>query len=232
MTSSFCTPSDTEEEEEKPYVSPPSTTEREGGVERGGQLCGSPLHINSAPLPTVPNPPRDGLPANFLVLDESILLQSKKCRSLHLQGNELQKTGERGWERDEEEEDVDEDEDNCNNTYGKGKDVRSDWGQEEKIFQETRKFPPLLPLHLRYTPLNTPPTPFRCSSDGTMLVLDPDNSATRPAPEQLPCPLSVTIQHVYFQRREDHVVLGMTTRYRNKCATIVYYTTAANTSLH
>lgn len=197
----------------------------------------------------VPKAPMDGRPANYLILDDSFLQLSeenytsnrnnnrnsndnnnnnnnsnnsnKKRASMsaasespvhadHLDGDAPKvKKGEKVEEKEEASDDG--------------------WGQEEVLFKNTQKFPPLLPLHLRYTPLNTTPTPFRCSSDGTMLVLDPSSStACRPAPEQLPCPLSVTIQHVYFQRREDHVVLGMTTRYENKCATIVYYTTATN----
>lgn len=100
------------------------------------------------------------------------------------------------------------------------------WGQDEIMFEETRKYPPLMPLHLRYTPLNTPPTPFRCSPDGKLVIIDESNEGmTRPSPEHLPLPLSVTMNHVYFQRREDHAVMGMTTRYGNKCSTLVYYTT-------
>lgn len=179
---------------------------------------------------TTPHPPGDGSPANYLVLDETLLRVSRRTVD-SMQPSSSSSDGravsvpEPGT---------------CEKwVHPGGKPMNSKttkdgekegnlWGQEEKMFEETRRFPPLLPLHLRYTPLNTPPTPFRCSSDGKMLVLNPNDSSTRPAPEQLPCPLSVTIQHVYFQRREDHVVLGMTTRYENKCATIVYYTTASN----
>ena len=99
-----------------------------------------------------------------------------------------------------------------------------DWGQEEITFEETRKYPPMLPPHLRYTPLNTPPTQVRCAPDGIMniaqdhMVLDP---------EHLPLPLSVTINHVYLQRRDDHTVLGVTTRYGNKFTTVVYYKSVA-----
>lgn len=105
-----------------------------------------------------------------------------------------------------------------------------DWGQEEVMFEENRKFPPIMPLHLRYTPLNTPPTPFRCSPDGRMILLEDAGGEARPSPEHLPLPLSVTINHVYFQRRDDHAVMGMTTRYGNKCSTIVYYTSLNNTN--
>ncbi|KPA84064.1 hypothetical protein ABB37_02180 [Leptomonas pyrrhocoris] len=98
------------------------------------------------------------------------------------------------------------------------------WGQEPIMFEESRKYPPIVPLHLRYTPLNTPPTLVRCSRDGRMAVMDSglENNPRMP-PEHLPLPLSVTINHVYFQRREDHAVMGVTTRYCNKFTTVVYY---------
>lgn len=92
------------------------------------------------------------------------------------------------------------------------------WGQVETQFDETRKYPPMLPPHLRYTPLNTPPTQVRCHSDGSLNVATNVLEA-----EHLPLPLSVTINHVYFQKREDHVVSGMTTRHCNKFTTIAYY---------
>jgi len=94
------------------------------------------------------------------------------------------------------------------------------WGQEAVTFEETRKLPPILPPHLRYTPLNTPPTQYRCGDDGSVtpvagpLALDP---------EHLPMPLSATINHVYFQRRDDHVVVGVTTRFKNKFTSVVLY---------
>lgn len=92
------------------------------------------------------------------------------------------------------------------------------WGHVETQFEETRKYPPMLPPHLRYTPLNTPPTQVRCQHDGSLNVATSTLEA-----EHLPLPLSVTINHVYFQKREDHVVSGMTTRYCNKFTTIAYY---------
>lgn len=99
------------------------------------------------------------------------------------------------------------------------------WGQEEVMFEESRKYPPMVPLHLRYTPLNTPPTLVRCARDGRLTVTDgADGEVERVHPEHLPLPLSVTINHVYFQRREDHAVMGVTTRYCNKFTTVVYYT--------
>ncbi|KAG5478643.1 hypothetical protein LSCM1_06047 [Leishmania martiniquensis] len=98
------------------------------------------------------------------------------------------------------------------------------WGQEPIMFEESRKYPPIVPLHLRYTPLNTPPTLVRCSRDGRMAVMDSGvEHNSRVSPEHLPLPLSVTINHVYFQRREDHAVVGVTTRYCNKYTTVVYY---------
>nr|CCM15750.1 hypothetical protein, conserved [Leishmania guyanensis] len=98
------------------------------------------------------------------------------------------------------------------------------WGQEPIMFEESRKYPPIVPLHLRYTPLNTPPTLVRCSRDGRMAVMDTGGEHnSRVPPEHLPLPLSVTINHVYFQRREDHAVMGVTTRYCNKYTTVVYY---------
>lgn len=97
----------------------------------------------------------------------------------------------------------------------------SGWGQTETQFDETRKYPPILPPHLRYTPLNTPPTQMRCLQDGSINVAQ-DTPRMLEA-EHLPLPLSVTINHVYFQKREDHVVSGMTTRYCNKFTTIAYY---------
>jgi len=100
-------------------------------------------------------------------------------------------------------------------------DASEGWGQEHYVFDETRKFPPVLPPHLRYTPLNTPPTQHRFNADGKMSPTD--EAAFVLDPEHLPLPLTVTINHVYYQRREEHTVLGMTTRVRNKFTTVVYY---------
>lgn len=97
----------------------------------------------------------------------------------------------------------------------------SGWGQQQTVFEETRKNPPILPPHLRYTPLNTPPTQFRCNAEGTLVPAENLNLPLDPV--HLPLPLSVTVNHVYFQRREDHTVLGVTTRYKNKFTSIVYY---------
>lgn len=105
-------------------------------------------------------------------------------------------------------------------TTGDDDDIVDDgegWNKEVPKWDETRKYPPQLPAHLRYTPLNTPPTQVRCV-DGEL-----SNSGALLDSENLPLPLSVTINHVYFQRRVDHVVVGMTTRYNNKYTTVAYY---------
>ncbi|AAZ13012.1 hypothetical protein, conserved [Trypanosoma brucei brucei TREU927] len=102
----------------------------------------------------------------------------------------------------------------------------SGWGQEEIIHKEDRKHPPIMPVHLRYTPVNTPLTAARCALDGFMRTTDEDTVS----PENLPIPLSVTVNHVYFQRREDHCVTAMTTRFCNKYSTMVYYSKAEPTA--
>eukprot|EP00388_Colpodella_angusta_P043249 GDKK01058927.1.p1 GENE.GDKK01058927.1~~GDKK01058927.1.p1 ORF type:complete len:281 (+),score=31.45 GDKK01058927.1:20-862(+) len=96
------------------------------------------------------------------------------------------------------------------------------WGQERVVFEETRKYPPMLPPHLRYTPLNAPPTQMRVAPDGSMQPSSPEH-LNRLDAEHLPLPLSVTINHVYFQRRDDHTITGITTRYRDKYTTVAYY---------
>ncbi|KAG8342156.1 putative Glycogen recognition site of AMP activated protein [Trypanosoma vivax] len=93
------------------------------------------------------------------------------------------------------------------------------WGFEETKFSEDRRYPPIMPVHLRYTPLNTPPTAMRCTRDGVVCAVSEETVS----PENLPLPLSGTVNHLYFQRREDHVVAGLTTRYCNKYVTVVYY---------
>lgn len=94
------------------------------------------------------------------------------------------------------------------------------WSQEPVAFEETRKLPPILPPHLRYTPLNTPPTQYRADTTGVVSAVPTEQVLD---PEHLPLPLSATINHVYFQRREDHVVVGVTTRFRNKYTSVVLY---------
>ena len=94
------------------------------------------------------------------------------------------------------------------------------WGQQAVTFEETRKLPPILPPHMRYTPLSNPPTQYRVDQAGIVAAV-PDGIAVDP--EHLPMPLSVTINHVYFQRRDDHVVAGITSRFKNKFTSVVYY---------
>ena len=104
------------------------------------------------------------------------------------------------------------------------------WSQHPPQFEETRKFPPMMPPHLRYTPLNAPPSQTRCDADGNFIPesdaggVDGGEGGTAVlGPEHRPAPLSVTINHIYFQRREDHTLVGITTRYQDKCTSIAYY---------
>mmetsp|Transcript_142284 Transcript_142284/g.248088 ORF Transcript_142284/g.248088 Transcript_142284/m.248088 type:complete len:269 (-) Transcript_142284:176-982(-) len=105
--------------------------------------------------------------------------------------------------------------------FGKGQVMMDDgYGQEEAVFEETRKFPPLCPPHLRYTPLNSSPQKryFGDAPSGTP-------SAYRPSgdPCVLPMPLHVTVNHVYFQRRDGYSLMGTTCRYKSKYCTVVFY---------
>lgn len=97
----------------------------------------------------------------------------------------------------------------------------SGWSQNPPQFEETRKFPPMMPPHLRYTPLNAPPSQFRCDQDGNVVPVTDEGAAV--GPEHRPAPLSVTINHMYFQRREDHTLVGITARFRDKATSISYY---------
>ncbi len=169
------------------------------------------------------------------------------------------------------------------------------WSQNAPVFEETRKFPPIMPPHLRYTPLNAPPTrvrvgasdeptnsnnnnnnPFNSPHQSTaassfssfsntsannnnnnssvpnnannnqqqqsfgnlnntnsstsaqqqqqlQLTAEEDCGGLLEGSDQRPAPLSVTINHVYFQKREDHTLVGITTRYQDKCTSIAYY---------
>lgn len=90
------------------------------------------------------------------------------------------------------------------------------WGREETVFEETRKFPPLCPPHLCFTPLNTPPQ-MRCFGDAPLLPTTFGEDLT------LPLPLHVTVNHVYFQRRDRYFLMGVTTRFANKYSTVVFY---------
>lgn len=100
-------------------------------------------------------------------------------------------------------------------------DDSQDWGQKSAVFEETRKMPPILPPHMRYTPLSNPPTQYRLDPASGQVAAVPN--AMSLDPEHLPMPMTVTINHVYFQRREDHVVVGVTTRFKNKFTSVVYY---------
>lgn len=102
--------------------------------------------------------------------------------------------------------------------------AEKEWGQDEILFKETRKFPPIIPPHLLYTPLNTPPTPFRVLPDGrTIVPRGEDDGELSRSPEHLPLPLSVTINRIYFRRRDNHTAMGITHRYQSKSFTINYY---------
>eukprot|EP01061_Rhynchopus_euleeides_P003101 TRINITY_DN1237_c6_g1_i1.p1 TRINITY_DN1237_c6_g1~~TRINITY_DN1237_c6_g1_i1.p1 ORF type:complete len:332 (+),score=87.15 TRINITY_DN1237_c6_g1_i1:43-996(+) len=84
---------------------------------------------------------------------------------------------------------------------------RETYGQTRWVFEETRKLPPLFPPHLRYTPLTSMPP-----------------AEPRPTKEPvIPTPYHVTINHMYFQARDDYNVIGSTYRYNDKYSTVVYY---------
>eukprot|EP00761_Pharyngomonas_kirbyi_P000017 gb/GECH01000017.1/.p1 GENE.gb/GECH01000017.1/~~gb/GECH01000017.1/.p1 ORF type:complete len:258 (+),score=56.01 gb/GECH01000017.1/:1-774(+) len=72
--------------------------------------------------------------------------------------------------------------------------------QEEKRFEETKKSPPKLPPHVKFTPLNSERNPYL-----------------------LPIPLHVTLNHTYFAERSHCLTLGMTQRYKSKFSTMVIY---------
>jgi hypothetical protein len=105
--------------------------------------------------------------------------------------------------------------------FGKAQ-VKGDdgYGQEEAVFEETRKFPPLCPPHLRYTPLNSSPQKryFGDAPAGTPTAYRPSGD-----PCVLPMPLHVTVNHVYFQRRDGYSLMGTTCRYKSKYCTVVFY---------
>jgi hypothetical protein len=95
------------------------------------------------------------------------------------------------------------------------------YGQEEVVFEETRKFPPLCPPHLRYTPLNSSPQKRsfgEATASAGVLPFRPSGD-----PCVLPMPLHVTVNHVYFQRREGYSLMGTTSRYKAKYCTVVFY---------
>eukprot|EP01027_Heterolobosea_sp_BB2_P007799 GEZU01011577.1.p1 GENE.GEZU01011577.1~~GEZU01011577.1.p1 ORF type:complete len:232 (+),score=41.85 GEZU01011577.1:526-1221(+) len=103
-----------------------------------------------------------------------------------------------------------------NNSFSK--DVKNTYTCPETKFEENKKNPPLLPPHLRYTPLNSP-----------MRKGEHD-------PSILPVPLHVTLNHIYFTRESEGVLqLAVTQRYKSKFSTVVLYkpthsTTATSSS--
>eukprot|EP00756_Hemistasia_phaeocysticola_P043901 Hpha_TRINITY_DN17482_c0_g1::TRINITY_DN17482_c0_g1_i1::g.85743::m.85743/K07199/PRKAB; 5'-AMP-activated protein kinase, regulatory beta subunit len=84
------------------------------------------------------------------------------------------------------------------------------YARERKKFDETRKFPPLFPPHLRFTPLNAPISQGRVQEAVV-------------ATQSLPQPYLPTINHLYFQAREGYSVVGTTHRHEQKYSTVVYY---------
>lgn len=99
------------------------------------------------------------------------------------------------------------------------------YGHEEVLFEETRKYPPLCPPHLRFSPLNSSPQKrFFCNTSS--VNTNPRNSKVfLPSgdPCVLPTPLHVTVNHVYFQRRDGYSLMGTTCRYKSKYCTVVFY---------
>lgn len=87
-----------------------------------------------------------------------------------------------------------------------------EYGQVEKIFIENKKTMPMLPPHLKYTPLNA--TPRRYPHD----------------PSLLPVPLHVTVNHAYFSEQNNVRMIGITQRYKEKFSTIVLYKPTTNSA--
>ena len=79
------------------------------------------------------------------------------------------------------------------------------FGQIEHVFVESKKNPPTVPPHLRYTPLNS-----------TAPTHDHD-------PTIVPIPLMVTLNHTYFTESQDLEAIGITSRFREKYSTVVLY---------
>jgi len=102
-------------------------------------------------------------------------------------------------------------------------DALAPWGQTRTIFEETKKSPPLLPPHLRYTPLNSVPS---ASQSGSQQISQDSTDLNQPAPVAAvpPLPLHVTVNHVYFQRQPTHIRMGLTIRVKAKFTNIFYYT--------
>ncbi len=82
--------------------------------------------------------------------------------------------------------------------------TQEEYGQEERVFVETKKAPPLLPPHLRFTPLNS-------------------NVRSATDPSILPTPLHVTVNHVYYATQNNISMIGVSQRYRDKFSTILLY---------
>lgn len=88
------------------------------------------------------------------------------------------------------------------------------FGQDHHRFEVSKKHPPMLPPHLRYTPLNCDPHPVD--------------------PVLLPMPQHVTLNHAYFSlsgETSDVLALGVTHRYRHKFSTVVLYKPLGGSSL-
>eukprot|EP00762_Andalucia_godoyi_P003603 ANDGO_00686.mRNA.1 SNF1-related protein kinase regulatory subunit beta-2 len=86
--------------------------------------------------------------------------------------------------------------------------------QQHHRFEVSKKHPPLLPPHLRYTPLNCEPHPVD--------------------PVLLPMPQHVTLNHAYFSvvgDSADVLALGVTHRYRHKFSTVVLYKPLSNVAV-
>jgi 5'-AMP-activated protein kinase regulatory beta subunit len=80
------------------------------------------------------------------------------------------------------------------------------YAHEHHRFEVSKKYPPHLPPHLRYTPLNCDPHPVD--------------------PVLLPMPQHVTLNHCYFSvvgEQADVLAMGVTHRYRHKFSTVVLY---------
>lgn len=82
------------------------------------------------------------------------------------------------------------------------------YGHVEKKFTESKKNPPTLPPHLKYTPLNTNVN-YKEKEDHD--------------PSVVPMPLMVTLGHTYFARGENIESIGVSLRYREKYSTLVLY---------
>ena len=87
---------------------------------------------------------------------------------------------------------------------GDTKQYSTTYGYQEEIFPENKKNPPILPPHLRYTPLNS-------------------SKRFHHNPGLLPIPLHVTVNHAYFSERDNMNKVGVTQRYKDKFCTVVLY---------